>query len=121
VTELSSSERTVAGYLLAEVLERQPLRCANCYGQEGDIVEAIRHAQAARDWPLASRLLAANHLARWGGDLGAVFEAVPLVEGALARRAGRPWLEISPLGHLGVAGLGPGCRSPRGSSSATRR
>jgi LuxR family transcriptional regulator, maltose regulon positive regulatory protein len=88
-------------------------------------------------------------LARWGGDLGAVLEAVPLVEGALARqpagpralgdalrnvalqnlgvaelwssrlddarrdleqalalarRAGRPWLEISPLGHLGVAG-----------------
>jgi LuxR family maltose regulon positive regulatory protein len=26
--------------------------------QEGYVVEAIRHAQAARDWPLASRLLA---------------------------------------------------------------
>ena len=308
VTEFSGSERTVAGYLLAEVLERQPaevrelllrtsvlgrvsgpladyltggsgserilqeLEDANAFvtsldvgrswfryhhlfadllqlelrrvspamvgslhraaaqwhKQEGDIVEAIRHAQAARDWPLASRLLADNHLdltldgragtvcdllsvfpdevaaadaelalvfaiarlldgereesgayldlarrlvdavpeerrprfdvllaevtlvlARWGGDLGAVLEAVPLVEGALARqpagpralgdalrnvalqnlgvaelwssrlddarrdleqalalarRAGRPWLEISPLGHLGIAG-----------------
>jgi len=308
VTEFSGSERTVAGYLVAEVLERQSaevrelllrtsmlgrvsgpladyltggsgserilqeledanafvtsldvgrswfryhhlfadllqlelrraspamvgslhLAAAQWHEQEGDIVEAIRHAQAARDWPLASRLLADNHLdltldgragtvfdllsvfpdevaaadaelalvfslarlldgereesaayldlarrlvdavpeerrprfdvllaevtlvlARWGGDLGAVLEAVPLVEGALAgqpagpralgdalrnvalqnlgvaelwssrlddarrdleqalalaRRAGRPWLEISPLGHLGVAG-----------------
>jgi LuxR family transcriptional regulator, maltose regulon positive regulatory protein len=140
VREFSGSERTVAGYLLAEVLERQPadvrelllrtsvlervsgpladyltggsgaerilqeladanafvaaldagrawfryhqlfadllqleLRrvspatvrplhraAADWYEQEGYVVEAIRHAQAARDWSLASRLLAGN-------------------------------------------------------------
>ena len=140
VREFSGSERTVAGYLLAEVLERQPadvrelllrtsvlerangpladyltggsgaerilqeLEDANAfvtaldagrswfryhqlfadllqlelrrvspamvsalhraaaqwYEQEGYVVHAIRHAQAARDWPLASRLLADN-------------------------------------------------------------
>ena len=307
VTEFSGSERTVAGYLLAEVLERQPaevrelllrtsvlervsgpladhltggsgserilqeLEDANAFvtsidagrswfryhhlfadllqlelrraspamvgslhraaagwhESEGHIVEAIRHAQAARDWPLASRLLADNHvdltfdgrsdavcellrafpaevaaadaelalvfatarllhgeheesaayldlaqelaedvpherrrrfeillaelklvLARWRGDLETVLEAKPLVEAALAaqpaaeralseafravallnlgvaelwssrfedarrdleqalalaRRARRPWLEISCLGHLGIA------------------
>ena len=142
VTEFSGSERTVAGYLLAEVLERQPAEvrelllrtsvlervsgpladyltgtlglradpagargrqrvrdlagrgrswfryhhlfadllqlelrraaptiigplhraAAQWHEQEGYIVEAIRHAQAARDWPLASRLLADNHI-----------------------------------------------------------
>ncbi len=142
VTEFSGSERNVAGYLLAEVLERQPpevremllrtsvldrvcgpladfltggsgaermlqeLEDANAFvtsldagrswfryhrlfadllalelrraapavvgslhraaaqwhEQEGYIVEAIRHAQAARDWPLASRLLADHHV-----------------------------------------------------------
>jgi LuxR family transcriptional regulator, maltose regulon positive regulatory protein len=307
VTEFSGSERTVAGYLLAEVLERQPaevrdlllhtsvvdrvcgpladhltgrsgseallqeLEDANAFvtsldvgrtwfryhhlfadllqlelrrtspatvvslhraaaqwhEQEGYIVEAIRHAQAARDWLLASRLLADNHLdltldgrtgevcellrafpddvsavdpelalvfatarllegqreesaeyldlaerladgvagerrsrfdvllavltlviARWRGDLETALQAMPVVEAALAaappgdralnqelravalqnlgvaqlwssqleearanleealvlaRRARRPWLEISPLGHLGVA------------------
>ena len=30
VTEFSGSERNVAGYLLAEVLERQPPKCARC-------------------------------------------------------------------------------------------
>ena len=308
VTEFSGSERTVAGYLLAEVLERQPaevrelllhtsilervsgpladhlaggsgserilqeLEDANAFvtsidagrswfryhhlfadllqlelrrasptsiaslhraaarwhEAEGYIVEAIRHAQAARDWPLASRLLADNHidlifdgrsgavcelltafpdevaaadaelalvfgtarvlhgdhkasaaylalaqelkgavsadrrqrfdvlsaelkltLARWRGDLEAVLATKPLVEAALAaqpaaeralsdafravadmnlgvaelwssaldearrdleqalglaRRAGRPWIQISCLGHLGIAG-----------------
>jgi LuxR family maltose regulon positive regulatory protein len=34
---------------------------AHWHEQEGDAVEAIRHAQAARDWPLAGRLLA-DHL-----------------------------------------------------------
>ncbi|MGZ6564077.1 MAG: hypothetical protein ACXVH1_31730 [Solirubrobacteraceae bacterium] len=142
MTEFSGSERTVAGYLLEEILERQPadvremlLRtsvlervngpladyltggagserilqeledvnafvssldvgrswfryhhllsdllqlelprvapasvaplhraAARWHEQEGDIAEAIRHAQAARDWPLASRLLADHHL-----------------------------------------------------------
>jgi LuxR family transcriptional regulator, maltose regulon positive regulatory protein len=307
VTEFSGSERTVAGYLLAEVLERQPaevrdlllhtsvvdrvcgpladhltgrsgseaflqeLEDANAFvtsldvgrtwfryhhlfadllqlelrrtspatvvslhraaaqwhEEEGFLVEAIRHAQAARDWLLASRLLADNHLdltldgrtgevcellstfpgdvavgdaevalvfaaarllagqreesaeyvdlaerladavpgerrphfevllallrlviARWRGDLETALQALPAVEAdlaaqppgdralsqelravalqnlgvaelwssrldearghleealSLARRARRPWLEISPLGHLGVA------------------
>jgi LuxR family transcriptional regulator, maltose regulon positive regulatory protein len=142
VTEFSGSERTVAGYLVAEVLERQPadvremllrtsilervsgsladyltggsgaertlqaLEDANAFvtsldvgrtwfryhhlfsdllqlelrrvapasvgslhraaaqwlAQEGHIVEAIRHAQRARDWPFASRLLVDHHL-----------------------------------------------------------
>jgi LuxR family transcriptional regulator, maltose regulon positive regulatory protein len=306
VTEFSGSERTVAGYLLAEVLERQPpqvrelllrtsvlervsgpladhltgtsgserilqeLEDANAFvssldagrswfryhhlfadllqlelrraaptsigplhraaaqwlEQQGYIVEAIRHAQAARDWPLASRLLADHHveltldgrtgtvgqllrtfpgdvvaadaelalvfataslmvqerqqgasyvdlarrlldtvpeehrprfdvllgvltllIARWRGELGTVLEAIGVTEKALAalpahalsdalkssalqnlgvaelwstrfddarrdleqalalaRRAGRPWLEVPCLGHLGIAG-----------------
>jgi len=310
VAEFSGSERTVAGYLLAEVLERQPaevrdlllhtsvvdrvcgpladhltgrsgseallheLEDANAFvtsidvgrtwfryhhlfadllrlelrrtspatvvslhraaaqwhEQEGYVVEAIRHAQAARDWLLAARLLADNHLgltfdgrtdevcellrafpdggaavdpelalvfatarllegqleesaeylglagrlsdgvagerrpgfdvllavltlviARWRGDLETALQAMPVVETAtaaapprelnqelrsvalqnlgvaqlwssrldearpnleealaLARRARRPWLEISPLGHLGAAGPGSG-------------
>ncbi len=308
VTEFSGSERTVAGYLLAEVLERQPAEvrdlllhtsvvdrvcgpladhltgrsgseallqeledanafvtsldvgrtwfryhhlfadllqlelrrtspatvvslhraAAQWFEQERFVVEAIRHAQAAHDWLLASRLLADNHLdltldgragevrellrafprdvaagdaevalvfaaarllegqpeesaeylrlaerladgvagerrphfdpvlvmltlvvARWRGDLDTALRAMPAVERALAvepsgeralshdvravalqnlgvvelwssrpeeawghleealalaRRARRPWLEISPLGHLAVAG-----------------
>ena len=151
VAEFSGSERTVAGYLLEEVLERQPaevremllrtsvlervsgpladyltggtgaerilqeLEDANAFvtsldvgrswfryhhlfsdllqlelrrvapasvaslhraaaqwhEREGYFADAIRHAQAARDWPLASRLLADHHLdltldGRWG-------------------------------------------------------
>jgi LuxR family transcriptional regulator, maltose regulon positive regulatory protein len=143
VTEFSGSERTVAGYLLAEVLERQPpevrelllrtsvlervsgpladdltggagseailqnLEDANAFvtsidvgrswfryhhlltdllalelrrrsspalidslhraaarwfDEHGDVVEAIRHAQSARDWPHAARLLADNYV-----------------------------------------------------------
>ncbi len=141
VREFSGSERTIAGYLLAEVLERQPAEvrdlllrtsvleqvsgpladfltgsvgserilqqleeanafvtsldagrsrfryhhlfadllqlelrrvspaligplhaaAARWYEQDGLIVEAIGHAQAARDWPYASRLLADNN------------------------------------------------------------
>jgi LuxR family maltose regulon positive regulatory protein len=308
ITEFSGSERNVAGYLLPEVLERQPaevremllrtsilervcgpladfltggsgaermlqgLEDANAFvtsldarrywfryhrlfadllqlelrratpalvgslhraaaewhEQQGFIVEAIRHAQAARDWSLASRLLTDHHidlafdggwgtvcqllsafpdegaradpelalvsatarlldgaldksaayvelaarladgvaadrrpgfdvllaalrlaLARWHGDLETVLEMRPLLEAALAaqpasegalgdeircvafqnlgvaelwssrlddarrdleqglalaRRAGRPWLEIPCLAHLGIAG-----------------
>jgi LuxR family transcriptional regulator, maltose regulon positive regulatory protein len=141
VREFSGSERTVAGYLLAEVLEHQPAEvremllrtsvlervsgpladfltggsgserllqqledanafvssldagrswfryhhlfaellqlevrrtapaiirslhraAARWYEEEGYVVEAIRHAQAAHDWPHAARLLADNH------------------------------------------------------------
>ena len=318
VSEFSGSERTVAGYLLAEVLERQPaevrdlllrtsvlervsgplagfltgsvgcerilqrLEEANAfvtslnaarswfryhhlfadllqlelrrsspslvsplhaaasrwYEQDGLIVEAIRHAQAARDWPYASRLLASNNLdltfdgriatvrellsafprdvaaadpelalvssavhlltgereesaayldlaqqladtvseerrwrfaaqlaetklvvARWRGDLCAVQEAMRSLEGvlaaqpagehglsdqlravavqnlgiaelwssrlddarrhleqalALARKLGRPWLELTCLGHLGIAGPWIGVRVSTG-------
>ncbi|HSO97529.1 MAG TPA: LuxR C-terminal-related transcriptional regulator [Solirubrobacteraceae bacterium] len=155
VREFSGSERTVAGYLLAEVLERQPAEvrelllrtsvlervsgpladfltggsgserilqeledagafvtsmdvrrswfryhrlfadllalelrrtapasvgslhraAAQWYEHEGCIIEAIRHAQAARDWPLASRLLAQNHLdLTLDGRAGAISE-----------------------------------------------
>jgi LuxR family maltose regulon positive regulatory protein len=35
---------------------------AQWFEQEGCVIEAVRHAQAARDWPLAARLLADNHL-----------------------------------------------------------
>ena len=142
VTEFSGSERTVAGYLMAEVLERQPAEvrelllrtsvlervsgpladfltgstgserilqqleeanafvvsldagrtwfryhhlfaellrlelrrtspalvgvlhraAAQWYEQHGSMVEAIRHAQAAADWPLAARLLADSYV-----------------------------------------------------------
>ena len=142
VTEFSGSERTVAGYLLAEVLERQPRevrelllctslldrvsgpladfltgasrsertlqsladanafvtaldagrswfryhhlfadflrlelrratpeligplhgRASQWHEEHGDVVEAIRHAQAAADWPRAARLLADNFI-----------------------------------------------------------
>jgi LuxR family transcriptional regulator, maltose regulon positive regulatory protein len=155
VTEFSGSERTVAGYLLAEVLERQPaevrelllrtsvlervsgpladyltggsgserllheLEDANAFvtsidagrswfryhrlfadllqlelrraspaiigslhraaaawhESEGYIVEAIRHAQSARDWPVAARLLADHHVdLTFDGRSGAVCE-----------------------------------------------
>ena len=201
---------------------------AEWHEQEGYVVEAIRHAQAAREWSLASRLLAEHHidlaldgrtrtvsellsafpadvaaadaelalvfatarlldqdlersaaylelaeqlaatvpeartrqfavtlavvrlaLARWRGDLETVLKAMQSVEVglealeagergltdelrsaafenlgvaelwcsrfddarrhlehalALARQAGRPWLEIADLGHLGIAG-----------------
>ena len=201
---------------------------AKWHEEQGFVIEAIRHAQAARDWRLASRLLADHHidltfdgragsvaqllsafpddvaggdaelavvfatarlldgslersaafldlarrladavtperrpafdlllaevslgLARWRGDLATVVETRPLVDAALAaqppgertlndeiravallnlgiaelwssrlvdagrdleqalalaRRAGRPWLEIACLGHLGIAG-----------------
>jgi LuxR family maltose regulon positive regulatory protein len=307
VKEFSGSERTVAGYLMAEVLDRQPAEvrelllrtsmlervsgpladfltggsgserilqeledanafvtsldagrswfryhhlfadllqlelrrvapagirplhraAAQWFDEHGYVVEAVRHAQAAGDWPLASRLLADNHmdltldgrsgtvcellgafprdvaaadpelalvfatarllhgeieesqtfvdlaekladsvprertadferfrallrlvLARWRGDLGTVLEANRVLEAgvaahpagglalrdeystialqnlgvaelwslrvgdarrdleralALARRVGRPWLEIAALGHLGIA------------------
>ena len=201
---------------------------AQWHEQEGNTIEAIQHGQAARDWPLASRLLADHHvdltldgrtgtvcqllsafpddvaaadaelalvfgtarlmdqdreqgaryvdlaqrlvdsvpeerrrrfdvvlgvlrllIARWRGDLETVLEATQGMEAALAalpagaralsdalrssalqnlgvaelwssrlddarrdleqalalaRRAGRPWLEIPCLGHLGIAG-----------------
>ena len=48
VTEFSGSERTVAGYLLAEVLERQPPRCASCC-----CVPRSSSGSAAR-WPTTS-------------------------------------------------------------------
>jgi LuxR family transcriptional regulator, maltose regulon positive regulatory protein len=51
---------------------------AHWHEQEGDPVEAIRHAQAARDWPHAGRLLA-DHLA------GLIFEGrVQTLQGLLA-------------------------------------
>jgi LuxR family maltose regulon positive regulatory protein len=189
ITEFSGSERTVAGYLLAEVLERQPpevrelllrtsilervsgpladhltggagserilhqLEDANAFvtsldagrtwfryhhlfadllrlelrraspamvaplhraaaewhAEFGDVLEAIRHAQAARDWVLASRLLADNHLdltldgrtevvrqlvsafpsdvAANDAELALVFATVRLLEGALDESA----------------------------------
>jgi len=161
VTEFSGSERNVAGYLLAEVLERQPpevremllrtsvldrvcgpladfltggsgaermlqeLEDANAFvtsldaarswfryhhlfadllqlelrraapavvgslhraaaqwhEQEGYIIEAIRHAQAARDWTLASRLLADHHIDLtfdgWTGSIAQLLTAFP--------------------------------------------
>ena len=35
---------------------------AQWHEREGYIVEAIRHAQAAREWTLAARLLADHHI-----------------------------------------------------------
>ena len=35
---------------------------AQWFEEQGDPVEAVRHAQSAQDWPQASRLLAANHV-----------------------------------------------------------
>ena len=189
VTEFSGSERTVAGYLLAEVLERQPAEvrelllrtsilervsgpladhltggsgserilqeledanafvtsldvgrswfryhqlfadllqlelrrvsaamvgplhraAAQWFEQEGYILDAIRHAQAARDWDLASRLLADHHIdltldgrteavrellrafpddvAAADAELGLVFSLAHLLAGALEASA----------------------------------
>ena len=189
ITEFSGSERNVAGYLLPEVLERQPaevremllrtsilervcgpladfltggsgaermlqeLEDANAFvtsldarrywfryhrlfadllqlelrrstpallgslhraaaewhEQQGFIVEAIRHAQAARDWSLASRLLTDHHIdlafdggwgtvcqllsafpdevARADPELALVFATARLLDGALDKSA----------------------------------
>jgi len=189
VTEFSGSERSVAGYLLAEVLERQPpevremllrtsvldrvcgpladfltagsgaermlqeledgnafvtsldagrswfryhhlfadllqleLRraapalvgslhraAAQWHEREGYMLEAIRHAQAARDWTLASRLLADHHMdltfdghtgsisqllrsfpddvVATDGELALVFATARLLHGALEQSA----------------------------------
>ena len=40
-------------------LHRAP---AQWYEQQGYVVDAVRHAQAARDWPQAARLLADNYV-----------------------------------------------------------
>ena len=82
---------------------------AQWYESEGHVVEAIRHAQAARDWPLATRLLADHHvdltldgragtvrqlLAAFAGEaaerdaeLALVFALVRLLDGALGESA----------------------------------
>ena len=87
---------------------------AEWHEQEGYIVEAIRHAQAARDWTLASRLLADHHIdltfdGRSGSisqllsvfpddvvaadaELALVFATARLLHGALEKSAGLSWI-----------------------------
>ena len=195
VTEFSGSERTVAGYLLAEVLERQPAevrelllrtsvlervsgpladhltggsgserilleledanafvtsldvgrtwfryhhlfadllqlelrrtapddRRTRCTGRrpsgtssEGDVVEAIRHAQAARDWPLAARLLADHHLdLTLDGRAGTVRE---LLAAFPRRRGGEQDAELA----LVFAARAPAGRCARGERGVRR-
>ncbi|MBV9363191.1 MAG: hypothetical protein JOY89_03060 [Solirubrobacterales bacterium] len=82
---------------------------AEWHEQQGFIVEATRHAQAARDWRLASRLLAEHHIdltfdgrtgsisqllrvfpdniAAGDAELGLVFATARLLQGALEKSA----------------------------------
>jgi LuxR family maltose regulon positive regulatory protein len=60
---------------------------AEWHEREGDIVEAIRHAQAARDWPLASRLLADHSLdLTLDGRAGTVRDLLRAFPNAVAAR-----------------------------------
>ena len=70
---------------------------AQWHEQEGFVVEAIRHAQAARDWPLASRLLADNHLdLTLDGRTGEVRELLSAFPRRRGRRRTRSWRWSSP-------------------------
>ena len=83
---------------------------AEWHEREGHVVEAIRHAQSARDWPLATRALADHHLdltldgragtvrqllaafppdaAARDAELALVFALVRLLDGALDQQRG---------------------------------
>ncbi len=61
-------------------------RAAGWFADHGDVVEAVRHALAAGDWPDAARLVA-DHSFSWvldgqAGTIDAVLQAFP--EGASA-------------------------------------
>ena len=61
-------------------------RAARWFAEHGDVVEAVRHALAAGDWPDAARLVA-DHSFSWvldgqAGTIDAVLQAFP--EGASA-------------------------------------
>ena len=98
---------------LATVVETRPLVDAALAAQppaERTLSEEIR-AVALLNLGIAE--LWSSRLVDAGRDLEQAL--------ALARRAGRPWLEIACLGHLAIAGPLTGCLCPRGSSSARRR
>jgi LuxR family maltose regulon positive regulatory protein len=62
---------------------------AQWFEDEGDVMDAIRHAQAARDWPLASRLLADKSLDLvFDGRLGQVAELLAAFPGDVATADG---------------------------------
>jgi hypothetical protein len=80
VTEFSGSERTVAGYLLAEVLERQPaqvrellLRTSVLSGSPGRLraVFPLSDGMRARRFPVVNVTLIAANFAAW------IFDALP--------------------------------------------
>ena len=71
---------------LADEVSELHRRAAQWFGDQGDVVEAVRHTLAAGDWPAAARLVAC-HSFRWvldrqAGTIRAVLEAFP--EGASA-------------------------------------
>ncbi len=49
---------------------------AGCHAQHGEVVDAVRHAQAAGDWASAARLLADHSFSLWLDGLGATTYAL---------------------------------------------
>ena len=66
---------------------------AGWYAERGDVVEAVRHAQAARDWPQAALLLADNCVSLWLNGQEAMVGV--LLEGFPAEAAADP--ELAPV------------------------
>ena len=104
---------------------------AEWHEREGHVVEAIRHAQSARDWPLATRALADHHLdltldgragtvrqllaafppdaAARDAELALVFALVRLLDGALDSSAAYVEIADRLAGHGGR--VSEGCAS----------
>ena len=90
---------------------------ARWHAEHGDLVEAIRHAQAAGDWPHAIRLLADNECALLLDGRRATIRA--LLDG-VPHRSGQRRMQSWPLacGIVGLRGPPRRCRPHRDGSRA---